>query len=94
MKQHSGSCTQSSGESPDRAEYIFNAANWDVSQAFGVEDYRMVEFGKAKGAFVAAVASKVRDIRPTTLFVDRRNAEANECMATLMSMADKVVVGL
>lgn len=78
----------------ENAAYVFNAANWEVSEAAGLTDYRQAEYNKLQGFFVAAVVSKVKTIRPEHLFVDTRWAETNACLATLIAMADRVVRAL
>jgi hypothetical protein len=83
---------------PDHAHengaYVFNAANWEVSEAAGLSDYRQAEYNKLQGFFVAAVVSKIKTIRPEHLFVDTHWAETNACLATLIAMSGKVVRSL
>jgi hypothetical protein len=81
-------------DSFEHGEYIFAAANAEVSEAFGLTDYRQAEFAKATGHFVAAVVSKVKDMRPESLYVDTRWAETSACLATLMSMSERIVRAL
>ena len=78
----------------ENGAYIFNAANWEVSEAAGLSDYRQAEFNKLQGFFVSAVAAKVKDMRPEHLFIDTRWAETTACLATLIAMSDRVVRAL
>ena len=78
----------------ENGAYIFNAANWEVSEAAGLSDYRQAEFNKLQGYFVAAVVSKIKDIKPEHLFIDTRWAETTACLATLIAMSDRVVRAL
>jgi PD-(D/E)XK nuclease superfamily len=76
------------------ADYIIASVRAEISQKMGVEDYRLIDFGKGAGILVAAVEDKIRHIRPSKLILDLHNAEGRLLSGPLTAMAEHVVRGL
>ncbi len=86
-------CTPGKGADVfDDANDLFALANAQILQDLGVPDYRMVDFGKGTGAFVACVNDLAAD-RTVDLLLDTASPEGALCLAGLTARATRVVRG-
>ncbi len=77
-----------------QAESLFTRVHARVLKDSGVEDYRMIDYGKGAGIFVAAMDELMEEHDGSDIFLDTRTPEGSLCLSRLSTKATRVIRGL
>jgi hypothetical protein len=84
------------GSAPSAEAEVFAPCRQAIKNIHGVDDYRMIDYGKGAGLFGAAVVAQLTQSGKTwdVLYVDSRSTDAANVLSVLTSHARQVIRGM
>lgn len=88
------SCVMFPTQVSEQLDLIVADVRAEINEKAGVEDYRLIEFGKGAGLLVAGVEERVRALKPAVLYLDSRTPEGRILQGPLVALAKQTIQGV